>query len=381
MNIDYKHRIFGLDVIRAAAILLVLFSHSTLLLLLYPKSTNIVLSTIRFFGAIGVDIFFILSGFLIGGIILKQLNQQKTEFKDFVCFWIRRWFKTLPNYFLVLSLNILVFYFFNQEIIDGISKFFFFLHNFNNPMPEFFTESWSLSIEEFAYILVPVLLYALISLLNNIPKNRIFLLVTVVVIILVFFMRLLFHFNQEIDTYIAWSHQIRKVVVYRIDSVYYGFLGAYVLNVFPNVWERYKSKAFFLGAFIFIGMHGVIFLLNLEAQIAPLFFTVFYLPFLSISLLLLLPVFSSWKERGLLKKHVTFISMISYALYLLNYSLVLLPMQQLLNVQAFSIVEKLTTLLVYWGGSFFFAYILYQYFEKPIMNIRDSSFIRKRFCK
>ncbi|MFD0989494.1 acyltransferase family protein [Mariniflexile jejuense] len=97
MDIDYKHRIFGLDVIRAVAILLVIFSHSTILL--FPDKETTLLVIIRFFGTIGVDLFFVLSGFLIGGNILKQLAQEKTALKDFVYFWIRRWFRTLPNYF------------------------------------------------------------------------------------------------------------------------------------------------------------------------------------------------------------------------------------------------------------------------------------------
>ena len=122
MYINYNHRVFGLDVIRALAIIMVLCSHSTLLL--FPNQDTTLLTAIRFFGAIGVDLFFVLSGFLIGGIILKQLKEGKVSFKDFLYFWTRRWFRTLPNYFLILILNILVFYFLHDKIIVGISNFF-----------------------------------------------------------------------------------------------------------------------------------------------------------------------------------------------------------------------------------------------------------------
>lgn len=128
MDIDYKHRIFGLDVIRAIAILLVLFSHSTILL--FPDKDTTLLTIIRFFGTIGVDLFFVLSGFLIGGIILKQLVLGKTALKSFVYFWIRRWFRTLPNYFLILLLNILLVFVFYGEIVEGTGYYFVFYKTF-----------------------------------------------------------------------------------------------------------------------------------------------------------------------------------------------------------------------------------------------------------
>lgn len=126
-------------------------------------------------------------------------------------------------------------------------------------------------------------------------------------------------------------------------------------------------------------MHGVIFLLDMQPQTQPLFYIVFYLPILSISLLLFFPVFSNWNEGTILKKGVTRISLLSYALYLVNYSLVLRPIQNTFNIETFSGEEKLAVLAFYWILSFFFAYILYVYFEKPIMNWRNSPLIRKYF--
>ncbi|MWW25053.1 acyltransferase family protein [Algibacter lectus] len=378
MSINAKHRIFGLDVVRATAILLVLCSHSTLLL--FPNESHFIITIVQFFGAIGVDLFFVLSGFLIGGIIIKNIDNNKTTPRDFIQFWVRRWFKTLPNYFLVLLLNISVFYLFNKEIIDGIGDFFVFIQNFKTEMPDFFTESWSLSIEEFAYLLVPVLLLAAIHFSKTASKIKLFVLVTLGVIFAVFLARLLFYFDNDITSYKTWSHQVRKVVIYRIDSIYYGFLAAYFFTKGRLLWNRYKTSAFICGLILFFSMHGFIFIFNSEPQTHPLFYTVFYLPFLSISLLLLFPVFSNWEKGLLLKEQITFISLISYALYLLNYSLILLPLQRIFNVETFSSIEKVMILVFYWGVSFFFSYLLYAYFEKPIMTFRNSRFINKYFC-
>ncbi|MBT8377560.1 MAG: acyltransferase family protein, partial [Bacteroidia bacterium] len=100
-----SQRIFGLDVVRAIAILLVLISHSTILI--FPESNSNAVFAIQFFGTIGVDIFFVLSGYLIGRILLKQLQTQDFSFKNVLYFWIRRWFRTLPNYYLILIVNII----------------------------------------------------------------------------------------------------------------------------------------------------------------------------------------------------------------------------------------------------------------------------------
>jgi len=118
MYISLKNRIFGLDVIRALAILLVLCSHSTLLL--FPNQKHILLTVIQFFGTVGVDLFFVLSGFLIGTIILKQVHKGQTKFKDFCYFWVRRWFRTLPNYFLILLINIALLFVLKGEVLKGI---------------------------------------------------------------------------------------------------------------------------------------------------------------------------------------------------------------------------------------------------------------------
>ena len=152
-----KFRIFGLDFLRALAISLVVISHITYLLN-FNESSNLV-TLIRALGAVGVDIFFVLSGFLIGGIILKRIIAGKTAFKDLLVFWKRRWLRTLPNYFLILILNTIIFYVFNEAFENRLVNYFFFTQNFNIGHPNFFTEAWSLSVEEYAYLFLPFLLY------------------------------------------------------------------------------------------------------------------------------------------------------------------------------------------------------------------------------
>ncbi|AXP81947.1 Acyltransferase family protein [Mariniflexile rhizosphaerae] len=376
MYINYKHRIFGLDVIRAAAIILVLLSHTTLLL--FPDKENTLLTIIRFFGTIGVDLFFVLSGFLIGGIILKQLTLEKTALKDFVHFWIRRWFRTLPNYFLILILNIFLVYVFYGEIVNGISHYFIFLQNFSEEQPNFFTESWSLSIEEYAYIVGPCLLYFLVLISKGIPKHLLYLCVTVLIILCVTLFRYHFHVNNVISSGQQWSHQLRKVVIYRVDSIYYGFIGAYFFMYFKPIWERYKKHLFYLAFVIFIGLHTIIFVYHISPENTSLFYNIFYLPIVSISLLLFFPLATSLKNESILKSKITKISILSYAIYLINYSIVLLSIQYFIDVSQASFIIKIVILFMYWLLSYQLSYLLFVYFERPTTNLRDKNFFKTR---
>lgn len=377
MYINYKHRIFGLDVIRAIAILLVLFSHSTFLL--FPNKESTLLNGIRFFGTIGVDLFFVLSGFLIGGIILKQLKQEKTKFKHFSYFWIRRWFRTLPNYFLVLVLNVMVFYVLHDKTISEIGSYFIFFQNFSQPHPDFFTEAWSLSIEEVAYVVGPFLLYFLLLLNTSFSKKKVYLIVTFFIIILSIIFRYNFHIGQFISSDHQWSQELRKVVIYRVDSIYYGFLGAYVAIYFKTIWEDYKRWFFYLGFGLFFGMHLLIFIYDMRPSNTTLFYNVFYLPLVSISLLLFFPMATSFKSAIFFKSQVTRISILSYAMYLINYSLIILTIQFFINLEEVSILIKITALIFYWASTFYFSHLLFTYFEWPMTQLRDLKFVKRYF--
>ena len=105
MKINYGNRIFGLDIMRATAILMVVFSH---VLWILPIRKNLVSEVLSLSGLLGVEIFFVLSGFLIGRIIFNSFVNGKFTIKEVSYFWIRRWFRTLPNYYLIRKYNILI---------------------------------------------------------------------------------------------------------------------------------------------------------------------------------------------------------------------------------------------------------------------------------
>src|SRR5882762_149089 len=92
-----KKRLVGLDLMRTIAILLVVYQHGQFFF--YPFS-NPAFGNLSFamFGYFGVEMFFVLSGFLIGNIFLAAYEEKKRfDLKDLLLFWKRRWLRTLPN--------------------------------------------------------------------------------------------------------------------------------------------------------------------------------------------------------------------------------------------------------------------------------------------
>ena len=133
-QINRTNRIFGLDLMRATAILMVLCSH---LLWIYPNANHIVSQVFTLFGFWGVEIFFVLSGFLIGKILYKLYLQEDFTIKTVFYFLKRRWFRTLPNYIFVLLLNIVIGIFIGFSI-TAVGCYFFFLPYFASTLKSFF---------------------------------------------------------------------------------------------------------------------------------------------------------------------------------------------------------------------------------------------------
>jgi peptidoglycan/LPS O-acetylase OafA/YrhL len=146
----------GLDILRAAAILPVLFFHAPekLFLALPP-----VLQHASRFGWMGVDLFFVLSGYLIGRQVLSTRAEAPlgTQLRTF---WVKRWTRTLPLYFVVLGTYAVIKpWVFGAPFVGGGWHYALFLQNYG-PLRDF-VQSWSLCVEEHFYLVLPLLAFGL----------------------------------------------------------------------------------------------------------------------------------------------------------------------------------------------------------------------------
>lgn len=372
-----SERVFGLDVMRAAAILLVVVSHMSWLL---PEQGKLLSVALGLSGILGVEVFFVLSGFLIGRIIYNLFVVENFSFKTISYFWVRRWFRTLPNYYFVLFLNCVVVLFFEQELPNTLWHYVFFIQNFAWEMPSFFSVSWSLPIEELAYIIGPLLLYLILFLKLKVPKSKQFLGITVLILVFFLITKMSYNTSHGNSNLSFWNTNLKAITIYRIDAIYYGVLAAYFSKVFAKSWIRFKTTFFSLGVLLFVVLQAMIYSQGLVIEMCPLLWNVLYLPIVSVAIALCLPLLSEIKTAPkYLLKPITTISVISYSIYLLHYSMIMRLMKHFMPTHNLSTLQLSIYSLSYLFITFVFSYILYHAFEKPLTKLRDNPIIVKRF--
>jgi peptidoglycan/LPS O-acetylase OafA/YrhL len=370
MKSSIKNRVFGLDLMRAIAILMVLFGHS---LWLFPPSQKFIYQIFVLFGFFGVEIFFVLSGFLIGKILYQLYIKEDFSLKQVFHFLKRRWFRTLPNYFLILLLNIIVSTLLGFSI-ESLWKYFLFLQNFNTAMLPFFTESWSLSVEEFAYIVLPLFLLILGTFSKPKNKSRFFLFTVITLIIIFFCNKIHYQLTTSNTNLEQWNVSLKSVVLYRLDSIFIGVLCSWIYFNYNSFWQKRKKMLFVLGLTFFMFLFVGIGRLGLFIETHSMLWNVFYLPFVSITVACFLPFLSEWEvEKSHLAKPITFISIISYSIYLLHYSLVLQLMKHYFPIESQNTLLLSFFLVIYFGITITLSYFLYRFYEKPMMDLRDKN--------
>ncbi|WP_309608811.1 acyltransferase [Flavobacterium sp.] len=368
IKIPLEKRIPGLDLARTIAICLVVFAHSLWISTHFPPLVSWLM---QLSGTIGVEIFFVISGFLIGKIILRMINQDDFGIQTIFQFLKRRWFRTLPNYYFVLILNIFLWYLIYQKFPEKIFLYFFYLQNLTTTSPAFFRISWSLAVEQFCYIIGPFSLFFLIRLFPNRNKNLLFLLMSLLIIFIFVLVRIQFNYSHKLTSIFSWNQNLRKVTIYRLDAIYYGFVMYYLFH--ENYIKIIHNQLLFIiglaGVFV---LHILIFAMGISFENYPFFFNVLFLPLNSISICLMLPFLIHLKIQSTFTlKWITYISVFSYSIYLLHYTIILhgiktyLPSDNLIGLPLFGYTVG------YWILVLVLSSLQYKYFEKPITNLRD----------
>lgn len=208
-------RILWLDILRSLAISLVLLSHGRVFLLPLWEGFNV----LKFGGFLGVELFFVLSGYLIGGVILDTIDVAQGPFAWVRVFWLRRWLRTIPNYalFLVINLTLLDFGIRHVDSPDLI-RYASFTQNLAWQHPPFFPEAWSLATEEIFYLITPLLI-TLVLLTGSTNKKAI-----VIVAFLVIAFSSLMRVLTVVQANPTWDEGMRKITLFRLDSLMIGVL-------------------------------------------------------------------------------------------------------------------------------------------------------------
>ena len=358
-------RVFGLDLMRAAAILAVVYAHGYFLL-------DGLVDIHGYFRPVpdGVTLFFVLSGFLVGRILLEALADPAPAWQALLRFWTRRWFRTLPAYLLVLVGLGVVSVARGHALPDGFLRYVFFVQNLAWPHPGFFPEAWSLAVEEWFYLLVPVQMFSAVRLAREHP-DRAVLAVVALVILAVMALRAFRVLDWDPTTGGDWDALLRKQVATRLDSLMWGVLGAWLSLRRPGAWHRWAAAALAAGLLLFVGEKVV--LDHVSAAAGRAYVEHAMLAVQPFAALLLLPALSRWRRfPGFVGRAVTFVSVTSYAAYLLHLTVV--------QGLAMPAIASLTGLPArgwgayagYWALTFGCAWLLHRAWERPMTALRDA---------
>lgn len=349
-----------LDLCRAVAITLVLLGHGRYLL----ESVFPWVEGLRFGGFLGVELFFVLSGFLIGGILLRMSETSSTNW--LLNFYARRWLRTLPAYYLFLVVNILLVVLgVYKAPLDGVWKYVVFVQNLSGPHPPFFAEAWSLALEEVFYLLFPLLILLARRLLGLSPSRAIFL-VAVGVIGLSLAMRIVL--AESVN---AWDAGVRKVVILRFDALMIGVLLAWV-SVRHLLWI--KMPGLVPGLLLIFFFCVLYFAFSDDASLNSSFFAkTFYFSLVPLGCAGVLLAGIEWGLPKWLRRMSGFMARISYSVYLVNLP-VLLTLTYLLGCCSDSVGKALMMWLLFLVLTLMISHVVFKFYEQRFNVLRDRLF-------
>jgi peptidoglycan/LPS O-acetylase OafA/YrhL len=346
-------RRFGLDAWRALAILLVLVGHASFWFLPLTRELDVCYSL----AFLGVELFFVLSGFLIGGILIDEFRSGSFHLRQF---WIRRWLRTLPNYFLFLALNIVLYHaMFGAWPQFGL--FLVFLQNFAWPHPPLFSEAWSLSVEELFYLIAPLATLVVIRLAKGRGSVVVWLLAAIALV-----SAIRIGYVLRFDP--LWDSGVRKIAVLRLDAFIYGVIAAWFCNV-RELSVQSRRRWAVAGA---CGMVAVTLAFFLLPRDHDFFARTFLFNLMPASLAAMLPLAAEWRAGNvpqLVQTATRRIALWSYSLYLCQ--LAVMRSLSLLPWKASTPAECLFGAVVFVVLSIACAALLYRFFESPILRWRD----------
>lgn len=352
-----RRRIFGLDFLRAFAILCVIHSHTAFLLNGTQLEWLIHLPMLH-----GVDMFFVLSGFLIGGAFLSHSETHNgiVDKQKMGRFYAKTALRILPNYYFIL----LIYYILTKsQIITGdvnafsIWYFITLTQNLFTPFYNFFWESWTLPVEWWFYILFPILLVVTSRFVH--PRKSIpFICLFFVVFSILYRIMVSDH---AVDDF-WWGCWIRKTVASRIDGIFIGVMAAWFKAYLPEKWNRYGIMSFVAGMLL------MTLLCMIKHPAGTFYSNVLYSSLLPVAIVLWLPLLCRWQSyKTVIGSMVAHLSVLSYALFLTN-----LMVTQIITTQCPEWIQHhgILSYILCWALAFVSAYALYILVEKPFMNLR-----------
>lgn len=371
MTTTTPQKFYGLDNLRALAIIMVFLFH-------YPRwfPHPAWFPDVLKFGWTGVDLFFVLSGFLIASQLFAQIIKDGTfSMKEF---YIKRFFRIIPIYYFVLALYFIFPVLSGDQLLPPLWKFLTFTHNLgftSFDTHRSFGVVWSLCVEEHFYLVLPVTLLLLLK-TGWYKKAGILLLI---LFLAGFLIRMYCWYEiympqtNGVENRDLWIPTIYYPTYCRLDGLLVGVAIAGLYNYLPNLFSRLSKQATVI---IVIGLVILTIAYFLYSNSIGFGRSIFCFPMVSVGFGFLVlgaiipnSFLYQWKSKILTK-----IAELSYALYLIHMGVILLT-QKIFFEFGISKDSNLSFVL-----SMVFcvlvALLLHYSIEKPFMKMRGR-FLKK----
>ena len=279
-----KNNFKAIDGIRAIAVLWVIifhiwiFQHNTFPNILGEVAQNPLLVWITK-GDLGVDLFFVISGFLIGSILFKEYKRTKTL--NFKSFYLRRFLRLFPVYFFSM---IIALYFLDGNGAERWTTAWSNLIYVNNYVfKSYMGWTWSLAIEEQFYIVIPFLIVFLFPKFRK--KRVLFSILAIIPIVLTYYYSVhIFNFeipyNREIfgDIWQEWFWGYYMLTHLRYGGLLSGVIAAYIhINHSEQVLNFFQNKKNLSNFLILFSIVSFLLISSLSlGQAAPVEESIFY---------------------------------------------------------------------------------------------------------
>ena len=355
-------RVYGLDTLRALAIIFVVLHHYVL----FVSGTS-TFGWVGDIGWVGVDLFFALSGYLIGNQIFAAMRSERGF--SLPRFYARRFLRTLPNFFVVLALYFLWPWFRDGLELPPLWRFLTFTQNINLTPGTAFSHAWSLCIEEQFYVLLP----ALALLLASVRRSLRWAWVAVALAFVIGMAVRATLWQELVDGNARASANYFKYIYYstfcRFDELVAGVALALLKNYHPAAWTRLTARgnlALALGA----GVCALAFWLFLDNR-QGFGITVLGFPLLALGFSLL--IVAALGEGSLLRTirvpGAASLALWAYAIYLTHKQVCILAAEPLRGLgygpETPVAIGAMLALSVLSG------WVLFKVVETPFMALRD----------
>ncbi len=309
-----------------------------------------------------MDIFFVISGFLITLILLRNLKHTgKLQLPKFFARRVRRLY---PALLLVISFYLMVAAFLFEDIapmlLDAKRTLLYYSNwtkLYGHVYPTYFEHTWSLSIEEQFYILWPALL--LITLKFNMGRKKTILLFMCLIVVAVTWRNLLIYEGAE------WSR-----VYYGLDTRMDAFFMGGILAIAWSEWG-YKCHSSILFQRLMQVLACFLLILVLVCKPREIYYFVWQQSLVLLlscaTILALITPADTWLKSGLSCRPAQSIGLMCYGIYLWHW-----PLLWLLVVK-FNF-SPIVNLLIVMPSTLILAYLTYRYIELPILSTRNRYF-------